>query len=88
MFDVSKERKLQAEQFGLPVPKRNCWDHDSSPKPLLILEENQEAEDLIAKEVKESAERQSIEDGSDLESGKDSNSFVGDSDCVMSVCGG
>lgn len=87
MFDVSKKRKLQAEQFGLPFPKHKCWDNHSSPKTLSILEENQEAEDLITEVVKESAGRQAIEDGSDLESAKDSNSFVGDSDYVMSVYG-
>ncbi|KAF2303180.1 hypothetical protein GH714_014386 [Hevea brasiliensis] len=87
MFDVSKKRKLQADQFGLPFPKHKCWDNHSSPKTLPMLEENQEAEDLIANEVKESDARHAMEDVSDLESAEDSNSFVGDCDSAMSVYG-
>ncbi|EEF30830.1 protein FAR-RED ELONGATED HYPOCOTYL 1 isoform X2 [Ricinus communis] len=87
MFDLNKKRKLQAEQLVLPISKHKCWDHRIIYRPPSILEENQEADDLIAHVTQENAERQAIEDVSDPESAKDSNSFVGDSESIMSVHG-
>ncbi|XP_037491032.1 uncharacterized protein LOC105636315 isoform X2 [Jatropha curcas] len=81
MFNLSKKRKLQAEQFGLPMPKLKCWDHRLSPKSI---DENQEVEDFTQK-IQENAERHEIDDGSDPESAKDSNSFIGDSDSATSL---
>lgn len=84
---LNKKRKLQAEQLGLPIPKHKCWDHSLRPKPLSIVEEGQEVEQMILHIIEENAESRTIQDGSDPESAKDSNSFIGDSESSVSVYG-
>ncbi|XP_065854564.1 uncharacterized protein [Euphorbia lathyris] len=82
IFDLNKKRKLQADQFGLPLPKHKCWNHRVSTKPLDILEENQLVEDDLSSRL---TEEPTIEDGSEPEeSAEDSNSFMEDYDCVSS----
>jgi hypothetical protein len=87
LFCLNKKRKLQDEQVGLPISKHKCWDHRLPLETSTIYEENQEEKDLITHIIKENAERRAIDEGSDPESAKDSNSFVGDSDSAMSVSG-
>ncbi|XP_050212206.1 protein FAR-RED-ELONGATED HYPOCOTYL 1-LIKE isoform X2 [Mercurialis annua] len=84
MLDLNKKRKLQAEQLILPLSKHNCWEHRIIFRPVLVLEENRVEDGMITHFIQENAR----EDGSDPESAKDSNSFVGDSsDSAMSVQG-
>ncbi|KAJ6871190.1 hypothetical protein NC652_036758 [Populus alba x Populus x berolinensis] len=84
---LNKKRKARAEQLGLPISKHKCWDHRFPVKTSKICEENEEEKDLITCIIAENAERQAIDEGSDPESAKDSNSFVEDSDFAMSVDG-
>ncbi|KAJ4849172.1 hypothetical protein Tsubulata_028915 [Turnera subulata] len=81
---LSKKRKLQAEQLESPTSKHKCCYHRLHPEPITNLEANHKAEDLI----KQNAEGQTTEEGSDPESAKDSNSVDGDSDFVISTCKG
>ncbi|KAH8485077.1 hypothetical protein H0E87_026738 [Populus deltoides] len=82
-FYLNKKRKTRAEQLGLPISKHKCLDHRFPLKTSKIFEEK----DLITCIITGNAERQAIDEGSDPESAKDSNSFVEDSDFAMSVDG-
>ncbi|CAK7342838.1 unnamed protein product [Dovyalis caffra] len=82
VFYLNKKRKLQVEQLGLPISKHKCWDHRLPLETSTIYEENQEEKDLITHIIEENAEIRAIDEGSDPESVKDSNSFVGDSESV------
>ena len=86
LFCLNKKRKLQAKQLGLPISKHKCWDH-RLPLETPTIHENQEEKDLITHIIKQNAERQAIDERSDPESDKDSNSFDGDSDSAMSMYG-
>ncbi|KAF5750927.1 hypothetical protein HS088_TW03G01267 [Tripterygium wilfordii] len=85
--DLSRKRKLQAEQLGLPLPKHKCSTHHISSEPLPELKINSVVEDLYAQIIKGNAERVALDDNSELESAKGSNDFPGDSDSSMSVHG-
>lgn len=82
-FYLNKKRKTRAEQLGLPISKHKCLDHRFPLKTSKIYEEK----DLITCIITGNAERQAIDEGSDPESAKDSNSFVEDSDFAMSIDG-
>ncbi|XP_016499384.1 protein FAR-RED-ELONGATED HYPOCOTYL 1-LIKE-like [Nicotiana tabacum] len=78
----NKKRKFQAEQLGIPLPKHLCSYQSyagcsSSPT-------GKEAKDSLAFMIKAENNRRGQDDDSEPESGKDSNSFIGDADSVTS----
>uniref|UniRef100_A0A2P2JDX5 Uncharacterized protein LOC8258385 n=1 Tax=Rhizophora mucronata TaxID=61149 RepID=A0A2P2JDX5_RHIMU len=87
VVELNKKRKLQTEQFDLPISKHKRWDHQLLAEHLRTLDESQEVEDFFIHVRKAYSEGQAFDDGSDHESGKDSNNFIGDSDSAQSVTG-
>ncbi|KAJ8754261.1 hypothetical protein K2173_002161 [Erythroxylum novogranatense] len=86
MTELNKKRKLQNEQLGLPISKHQCWGHRSPVGCLEKLEESQEIEDICLQLEKENADGLAMDGDPSYESVKDSNSFMGDSESVSSVC--
>ncbi|KAM7262926.1 hypothetical protein ACFE04_000609 [Oxalis oulophora] len=77
IVELSRKRKLQEDQLGLPSPKHKC---SFLAKPAVIFNKNgvgrEDSSEISESEI-------SVENESEAESAK-SNSFAGDSDCVMS----
>lgn len=73
--------------MGLPVAKQKCWDGSLQSKSVSTFDENPDVQDFHKNMVKEIAEAETTDDGSEEESAKDSNSFAEDSDSAMSVKG-
>lgn len=86
-MDLNKKRKLQAELLDLPLPKHKCCGRSFSSQIVYPLDEDTEIEDLHAQIVKEETNGETIDDGSEPDSAKDSNSLAGYSDSVISVYG-
>lgn len=84
---VFKKRKLQAEQLGLPIPKHTCWEHNFPSDVVSMFDENpDEVQNMQTHVIKGKIEGVALNDGSEPGSGKDSNSFAGDTyDSAMSV---
>lgn len=87
IMDLNKKRKLQAELLDLPLPKHKCCGRSFSSQIVYPLDEDTEIEDLHAQIVKEETNGETIDDGSEPDSAKDSNSLAGYSDSVISVYG-
>lgn len=82
VLNTLKKRKLQAEQLGLPIPKHKCWDRDAaSDGPVSIFYGNH-------KETKGKTKGLAMDEGSEPESAKDSNSIAEDSDSATSAYNG
>ncbi|GMN59548.1 hypothetical protein TIFTF001_028639 [Ficus carica] len=80
-----KKRKLQAEQLGLPIPKHKCWDPTATlDRPVSIFYGSKSADQRL---TKGKTKVRVMDDGSDLESMKDSNSYTEDSDSPTSING-
>ncbi|KAK9290267.1 hypothetical protein L1049_008434 [Liquidambar formosana] len=82
---INKKRKFQAEQLGLPLSKHKCCKQIFSSECESPLNKNPEAEDFCTHIINGKTEGEVSDDGSEPESGKDSNSFAADSDSAMSV---
>lgn len=79
MVDLSKKRKLQAEQFDLPIPKHKCCNRSLTSNPFPLLRGNQAVDDFCIHVTKGKTLGGATYDVSVTESGKDSNSFAEDS---------
>ncbi|GAV76568.1 hypothetical protein CFOL_v3_20041 [Cephalotus follicularis] len=87
IVDFNKKRKLQAEQLGLPTPKHKFSNRSLLSELTSIFEGNPVTEGIHSVIQKGELEGGFIDDVSEPESAKDSNSFVDDSDSAMSVYG-
>lgn len=83
-----KKRKFHEEQLGLPITKSRCleWVFPSG-QSISMFDENLEVKNMIKQTLKRKIDGASLDDGSEPESGRGSNSFVGDSDSATSVYG-
>ncbi|GLT92569.1 hypothetical protein SLE2022_104000 [Rubroshorea leprosula] len=86
--DLNRKRKLHAEQLGLPISKHQCGNGNLLSKPHSMFHGNLEIEDSSSCTSKVKAEGGAIDDGSESGSAKDSNSFGGGYDSVISVHAG
>ncbi|KAK7255782.1 hypothetical protein RIF29_29201 [Crotalaria pallida] len=75
-----RKRKLQSDQLDLLRPKRKCWDGHAS-----LFDENPVLESMHNHTVKSITDTSVVDDRSEPESVKDSNSFIEDCDTAMSV---
>ncbi|GMI84701.1 hypothetical protein HRI_002139400 [Hibiscus trionum] len=82
VVDINKKRKLEAEQFGLPLSKHQCWKQGLSLKPP-TLGSISEVEGFSPCTLK--GKGGIVYEVSETESAKDSNSFAEDSDTAMSM---
>ncbi|GLT89563.1 hypothetical protein SLE2022_075410 [Rubroshorea leprosula] len=84
--DLNRKRKLQAEQLGLPASKHQWGNRNLLSRSHSTFNGNLEAEESSScTSSKVKAERGAIDDGSETDSAKDSNSFGEDYDSVMSM---
>ncbi|KAK7292948.1 hypothetical protein RJT34_15806 [Clitoria ternatea] len=80
-----RKRKLQSDQLDLLRPKHKCWFGSFPSEHASMFEENPVLESMHNRMVKTRADATFLDDGSEPESAKDSNSFIGeDSDTAMS----
>ena len=86
-MDLNKKRKLQAELLDLPSPKLKCWGRSFSSQIFHPLDENTKIFDLHTPIIEEETDGETLDDRSEPDSAKDSNSFAGDSDSIISVYG-
>ncbi|KAF5471644.1 hypothetical protein F2P56_008419 [Juglans regia] len=82
--DLNKKRKLQAGQSDLPIPKHKCWDRSFASEPVFVFEKNPEVESIFPNIINGKTERAAMDYEAEPESGKDSNSFGGDSNSATS----
>jgi hypothetical protein len=82
--DLNKKRKLQAGQLDLPIRKHKCWNRSFASEHVSVFERNPELESIFPPIITGKTEGATVEHESETESMKDSNSFGGDSDSVMS----
>lgn len=76
---VIKKRKFEVDQLGLPTPKHKCCDRTFlSNTSIYMLDENVEEISVPTKLLRGPRERSTLDYGSEAESVKDNNSFVGD----------
>lgn len=86
IMDLNKKRKLQAELLEWPSRKHKCWGRSFSSQIVHPLDGDTEIDDLHTPTIKET-DGETLDDGSETDSAKDSNSFAGDLDSVLSVYG-
>ncbi|GMJ03117.1 hypothetical protein HRI_003980900 [Hibiscus trionum] len=82
VVDLNKKKKLEAEQLGLPVSKHQCWKQIIPSKPptfVRIVEVDRPLSPCTSK-----GKGADVYDASEAGSGKNSNSFPGNSDSTMS----
>ncbi|XP_058215184.1 protein FAR-RED ELONGATED HYPOCOTYL 1 [Rhododendron vialii] len=98
IFYLTKKRKFHAETLGLPLPKHKCSDSSFSSDIVSPLNKNPRVDDVDAHIIKgkiivvakdDEPEMGKIiivakDDEPEIVSGKDSNSYGGDSDSTMS----
>ncbi|XP_015896979.3 protein FAR-RED ELONGATED HYPOCOTYL 1 [Ziziphus jujuba] len=80
-----KKRKLQAEQLELPTAKHKCWQSSPSNESVSMSVENPDVQSLHSSIIGGKTEEHVVEDRSEHDSGKDSNSFFRDSDSPTSI---
>ncbi|KAG6640078.1 protein FAR-RED ELONGATED HYPOCOTYL 1-like [Carya illinoinensis] len=85
--DSNKKRKLQAGQLDFPIPKHKCWDRSFASEPVFVFDKNPEVESIFPNIITGKTEGAAMDYGAEPESGKDSNSFGGDSDSATSSYG-
>ncbi|GMY14508.1 protein FAR-RED ELONGATED HYPOCOTYL 1 isoform X1 [Fagus crenata] len=86
IVDLNKKRKLHAEQLGLPTPKHKCWDRSFASEAVTVFDKSPEAESFCTHIINGKTEGATmVDDESEPESAKGSNSFGGDSDSAMST---
>lgn len=76
---------MQPELLILPLPKHQCWDR--SPIHLSTFNKHPEDDDTSKVASKGKVDIGDGNDGSKPESEKDSNSYMENSDSIMSLCG-
>lgn len=84
IFFLNKKRKFQAETLGLPLPKHKCSERSFSSDVVYPPNENPRVDDFDTRISKGKIIDVTKDDESEMESGKDSNSYGGDSDSTMS----
>ncbi|XP_038904937.1 protein FAR-RED ELONGATED HYPOCOTYL 1-like [Benincasa hispida] len=84
-FDLNKKRKLQAEHLGLPSAKHKHCSEGFPSKSAFLYGGLSETEHMDAQFIKGNANVLCFEEGSRLESVKDSNSLSEESDSATSV---
>lgn len=85
--ELNKKRKLQEGESDLPIPKHKCWDRSFVSEPIFVLEKEPEVESTFKNIITGKTEAASMSCESEPESGRDSNSFGGDSDSATSTHG-
>ncbi|KAF6137830.1 hypothetical protein GIB67_040538 [Kingdonia uniflora] len=80
--DLNRKRKSQSEQLNSPLRKHNFREHGSSSELQSSIAKDQNLNTLLVSTLKHKVEEECTDEG--LESGKDSNSCVGESDTAMS----
>lgn len=84
IFYLTKKRKFHAETLGLPLPKHKCSDSSFSSDIVSPLNENPRVDDVDTHIIKGKIIVVAKDDEPEIVSGKDSNSYDGDSDSAMS----
>jgi hypothetical protein len=84
MANFNKKRKLRTGQLDLPIPKHKCCNRSFASEHVSVFEKNPELKSIFPHIITGKTEGATVGDESETESVKDSNSFAGDSDCVMS----
>ncbi|RDX73846.1 Protein FAR-RED ELONGATED HYPOCOTYL 1, partial [Mucuna pruriens] len=85
IVEWTKKRKLQAEQLDLLRPKHKCWVGSFSSEHPSMFDENPVLEGMHNHTAKSTMDASFLEERSEPESAKDSNSFMEDCDTAMSV---
>lgn len=70
--------------MDLPISKHKCWDRSFASEHLFVFGKNHELESIFPPIITGITEGAMVDDESQTESVKDSNSLAGDSDSVMS----
>nr|XP_029153723.1 protein FAR-RED ELONGATED HYPOCOTYL 1 isoform X2 [Arachis hypogaea] len=83
--EFNKKRKLQSDQLDLVRPKHKCWVGSFCSKHASMSDENQVLESVHNQMVKIQTDAAFLDERSEPESAKDSNSFMEDSDTAISV---
>ncbi|XP_015960799.1 protein FAR-RED ELONGATED HYPOCOTYL 1 isoform X2 [Arachis duranensis] len=83
--EFNKKRKLQSDQLDLVRPKHKCWVGSFCSKHASTSDENQVLESVHNQMVKIQTDAAFLDERSEPESAKDSNSFMEDSDTAISV---
>ncbi|KAJ1389981.1 hypothetical protein SESBI_37800 [Sesbania bispinosa] len=84
-IEWNKKRKPQSDPLDSLRPKHKCWIGNSSSEHDLMLDENPVLESMHIFVVKGRTDAALIEDNSEAESARDSNSFAEDSNTAMSI---
>lgn len=84
IFELTKKRKFQAETLGLPLPKHKCSDRSFSSDIVSPHNNNPRVDNVDAHIIKGKTIVVAKDDESKIESGKDSNSYSGNSNSAMS----
>ncbi|XP_027353450.1 protein FAR-RED ELONGATED HYPOCOTYL 1-like [Abrus precatorius] len=85
IIEWKKKRKLQTDQLDLLRPKHKCWLGSFSSEHASMFNENPALDNMHNYMIKSRMDAAFIDDGSQPESAKDSNSFIDDFDTAMSV---
>ncbi|MED6224295.1 hypothetical protein PIB30_082669 [Stylosanthes scabra] len=83
--ELNKKRKLQSDQLDLVRPKHKCWVGSFCSEHASMSDENQVLESVHNQMIKIRTNAAFLDERSQPESAKDSNSFVEDSDTAISV---
>ncbi|MED6106694.1 hypothetical protein PIB30_006638 [Stylosanthes scabra] len=83
--EFNKKRKLQSDQLDLVRPKHKCWVGSFCSEHASMSDENQVLESVHNQMIKIRTNTAFLDERSQPESAKDSNSFVEDSDTAISV---
>ncbi|CAI8612664.1 unnamed protein product [Vicia faba] len=81
----SKKRKLQGFQLDLLRPKHKCWVESVSSEDESMIDDSPILESANNDAVNSRMDAADVDDRSELESAKDSNSLMEDTDTSMSV---
>ncbi|KAI8556653.1 hypothetical protein RHMOL_Rhmol05G0270800 [Rhododendron molle] len=84
IFYLTKKRKFHAETLGLPLPKHKCSASSFSSDIVSPLNENPRVDEVDAHIIKGKIIVVAKDDEPEIVSGKDSNSYGGDSGSAMS----
>ena len=85
IVECNKKRKLQSDQLDLLRPKHKCWVGSFCSEHASTSDENPVLESVHNQMVKIRTDAAVLDDRSEPESAKDSNSFIEDSDTAMSI---
>lgn len=85
IIEWSKKRKLQGFQLDLLRPKHKCWVESVSSEDESMTDDSPILESANNNAVYSRMDAADVDDRSEPESAKDSNSFMEDTDASMSV---